>query len=245
MRSLVIGAILTAALMTACGGPQGVAFSATLSNPNGEFPLPVTLNDITGLVVGIGPTQMDFAGFRDAGILPDPSGEIGFIITWLGGMCDSDAALAFSSTSSGYDLHLAIHGKLGLGGCPAAGILRALRIEASKAIPVGTIAISGSKTIELVLDEDCGPLTAAETNDAKIACGSFIEATIGDRTTEFSTVTVAPADGPCAGTECSTTQGIANRNWRVDALARNGERHTWRCTYRDETASCVAESLVP
>lgn len=245
MRPLVIGAILSAALVAACAGPQGVSYEATLSNADGEYPLPVTLDDTTGLVVGIGPTQVDFGAFRDAGILSDPAARSAFIVTWLGGMCDKDAALAFSSAGSGYDLHVAIHEKLGLGGCPAAGVFHALRIETSEAIPLGAVTISGSKTIQLILDEDCGPLTAAATDDAKIACGAFIEATIGDRTTEFATVTVAPADRPCAGTECSTAAGISVRLWRVDALDRNDQMHAWRCTYRDEAASCVARSPVP
>jgi|GEM_PF-1600188 hypothetical protein len=237
MRSLVTGAILMAVLAS-CGEPPGALFQTTLSNPNGEFPLPVTLGDNTGLVVGIGAAQFDPIGFRDAGILSDPTGPTAFILTWLGGMCDNDAALVFSSTGSGYDLHVAVHEKLGLG-CPAAGISRGLRIETSEPIPIGAVTVSGSKTIQLILDQDCGPLAAAATNDAKLACFSLIEATIGDRTEEFASVTVAPDDGACPGTECSMAEGIAAQPWRVDAMDRKGQPHTWRCTYHDETASCT------
>ena len=76
-------------------------------------------------------------------------------------------SLVFGPTDTGYDLRLAVHEKFGLG-CPAAGILRGLRIETSEPILVGGITISGSKTIQLILDEDCGPLRAAATNDAKV-----------------------------------------------------------------------------
>lgn len=245
MRARLAGAILTAVLAS-CGPPPGVLFSTTLSNADGEFPLPVALGDTSGLVVGIGPAQYDPADFRDAGVLADPTGPNGFILTWLGGMCDSDAGLVFSRSDSGYDIRLAVPGKLG-GGCPAAGILRGLRIETSAPIPVATITISGSKTIQLILDEDCGPLVAAATGDSKIACLALIGATIGERSNEFASVTVAPADGACPGTECSTAAGIASQPWRVSALDRKGQPHTWRCAYGDETASCTegTEPLSP
>lgn len=237
MRALLTGAILIAVLAT-CGPPPGVLFNATLSNPDGEFPLPVELGDTSGLVVGIGPAQFDHGDFRDAGVLADRTSPNAFILTWLGGMCDSDAALVFSRRDSGYDIRLAVHGKPG-GGCPAAGILRGLRIETTEPIPVATITISGSKTIQLILDEDCGPLMAAATGDSKIACLALIGATIGERADEFASVTVAPADGACPGTECSTAEGIAAQPWRVDAMDRTGQPHAWRCVYRDETASCT------
>jgi hypothetical protein len=238
MRSLVIGTILAAAVLAACGGQPRVLFHATLSNPNGEFPLPVTLGDTTGLVVGIGAGSVDPAGFRDAGVFADPTGPKAVTLTWLGGMCDSEAAVVFRRTDSGYDLELGIHEKLGVG-CPAAGILRALRIETSEPIPVAVITVSGARTIQLILDEDCGPLTAAATNDAKVACGTLIEATIGDQTDAFASVSVGPEDGACPGTECSTAEGIAAQPWRIDATDRKGQPHSWRCTYRDETASCT------
>ena len=177
-------------------------------------------------------------GARDSAarwVMKDPTAVI---LTWLGGMCDSDAALVFSPTDSGYDIRLAVFGEPGPG-CPAGGIMRGLRIETSEPIPVGAITISGSKGIQLILDEDCGPLTAAATNDAKLACLALLDTTIGDRTEEFARVTVAPEDGACPGTECSTAEGIAAQPWRVDATDRQGQAHAWRCTYRDESASCM------
>lgn len=237
MSRLVTSAILIAVL-AACGSPPGTLFSTTLSNPNGEFPLPVEVRDTTDLVLGVGPAQIDSIDFRDAGVLADPTDPMAFILTWLGGMCDNDAAVNFRQTKSGYDLQLAVHEKLGLG-CPAAGILRGLRIGASEPIPLGTITISGSRTIQLILDEDCGQLTAAATNDAKVACYALIGATIGERTDEFARVTVSPDGGTCPGTECSTAAGIAAQPWRVVATDRKDQQHAWRCAYRNETASCT------
>lgn len=236
MRSIVTGALL-AALFTACGPPPGVVFRTTLANTSGEFPLPVALGDTSGIVVGIGPASVSSVDFRDAGVFVDPTRPNAFILTWLGGMCDDDVALVFSPTDSGYDIRLAI--RQGIGGCPGAGILRGLRIETSEPISVGAITISGAKTIELLLDEDCGPLVAAATDDSKLACLALIEATVGGRVEEFASVKVAPDDGACPGTECSTAEGIAAQAWRVDAVDRNGQSHTWRCTYREEAASCA------
>jgi len=238
-----MGALLVAAV-AACEQPTGALFQTTLANPNGEFRLPVTLADETGLVVGIGPGPFDPPNFRDAGLRADPTDPNAFILTWLGGMCDSDAALLFRATGTGHDLRVAVHEKAGFG-CPAAGILRALRIETSAPIELAATTISGDKTIQLILDADCGPLTAAQTSDAKVACGAFIEATIGDRWDEFASVTVAPGDGACPGLECSTAEGITAQPWRVDATDRKGESHAWRCTYRDETALCTAVAQPP
>ncbi len=238
MRPLVTGLILTAVL-AACGPQPGTLFSTTLLNLNGEFPLPVELRDTTDLVVAIGAGHIDSIGFRDAGVFADPTDPTAFILTWLGGMCDNDATVNFTQTESGYDLRLEVHEKFG-GGCPAAGIFRGLQIEASEPIPVGTVTISGSRTIQLILDEDCGPLTAAETDDAKVACYALIGATIGERPDEFARGhEVLPDGGTCPGAECSTAAGIAAQPWRVVATDRTHRQHAWRCTYRDEKASCT------
>ncbi|HEX7948914.1 MAG TPA: hypothetical protein VF494_01090 [Candidatus Limnocylindrales bacterium] len=238
MRPLAIGAIL-AVVLAACLPPPGVLFHATLADPEGGYPLPITLGDTTGLVVGVGAARFDPADFRDAGVLADPANPKAFIVTWLGGACDNDATLAFRTTDSGYDIELGVHEKLGLG-CIALGILRGLRVETSAPVSVSTVTISGAKKIELRREDDCGPLTDAATNDAKVACGVLIEATVGERVDVYASVTVAPEDGACPGTECSTAAGIAARTWRVDATERNGQPHTWRCAYRNESASCTA-----
>jgi hypothetical protein len=240
VRALVIGPVL-AAVLAGCGGPPGTLFRATLSDLGGGYPLPVTLGDTTGLVLGVRPGQFDPADFRDAGILADPGESKAFIVTWLGGACDSDAVLAFRTTGSGYDIELGVHEKLGLG-CIAVGILRGLRIETSAPISLSTITISGAKRIELRRADNCGPLTDAATDDAKIACGSFIEATVGDRVDVYASVTVRPVDGGCRGSECSTAEGISARTWRVEATDRQGQPHVWRCIFHDDSATCTPVS---
>ena len=227
-----------AAAVAACGAPPGVVFRTVIPDLSGERPIPVTLGDGTGLVVGIGPAQFDSGDFRDAGVLADPTSPNAFILTWLGGMCHSDASVVFSSAGSGYDLGLAVHEKLGLG-CPAAGVLRGVRIETSHRIALGSIGVSGDRAIELVLHEDCGPLEAAGTSDSKIACFALLDATTGGRTEDFASVTVSPDDGACPGTECSTAAGIAAQPWRVEATDRAGQHHTWRCAYAAELATCT------
>ncbi|NJD27990.1 MAG: hypothetical protein FIA92_06790 [Chloroflexi bacterium] len=238
MKAVLSGAIVMAVL-AACGAPPGGQFRTTIMTTSGGDPLLVTLNDRTGLMLRIGGARIEPTDFRDAGLLQDPTVPTAFIVTWLGGMCDNDTALVFRPTDAGYDLQLDVHEKLGFG-CPAAGILRALWIETSEPIQVDAITISGEKRIQLILEEDCGPLVAAATNDAKIACYALIEATIGPRTAEFASVRVAPEDGVCRGTECSTADGIAAQPWRVEAVDRKDQAHAWRCTYRDEAASCTA-----
>lgn len=227
-----------AAALTACGEPPGVVFRTVIPDLGGERPLPVVLGDKTGVVVGIGPAQFDSSDFRDAGVLADPTSANAFILTWLGGMCDSDAAVAFTSSGSSYDLGLAVHEKLGFG-CPAAGVLRGLRIETSQPIPVRSITISGAKTIELVLNEDCGPLMAAGTGDSKIACLALLGATTDGQTDDFASVTVSADDGACPGTECATAAGIEAQAWLVEATDRAGQRHAWRCAYAAELATCT------
>jgi hypothetical protein len=91
-------------------------------------------------------------------------------------------------------------------------------------------------TIVLVPVEDCGPL--AGTSDAKVACEALIGATLGKRYREFATVSVTPAGSACSGDVCTTAKGIAARRWRVDATDRQAEAYQWRCSYREERATC-------
>lgn len=236
MRALVAFAVL-AVMVGACGKPSGTAFTTTIRTADGDLALQVSLYDATGLVTAIDPAQVDSSQFRDAGVLVDPADPNAFILTWLGGMCDNDVELALASSGPSYDVRVAIHVKFG--SCPGAGVFRAVRIATSKPLPIEAMTISGSKSIQFVRDDDCGPLTGAETNDAKVACGVLITATVGDDPARFARVTVRPEDGACPGTECSTNAGIEAQPWRVNATDRAGGEFAWRCTYRSEMATCV------
>jgi hypothetical protein len=141
MRATAVGMIL-ATLLIGCG-VKGERFETTLSTATGEFPLPVELGDGTDLVIGIEPADPD----EWTGILPtvevDPTDRLSLIFRWLGGMCDNNAVIAFQALESGYSLHLGVARKLGLG-CPAAGVLRSVRIRTSIPIDADSIRISGS-----------------------------------------------------------------------------------------------------
>jgi len=237
---LLPSAVVLAASLAACGDATGTVLSTTLTTEAVNVPLPVTLRDETGIVVAIEQAQVEPVDFRNAGVLADPVDPTAFVLTWLGGMCDADAAITFRHLTDGYNVHLEIHPKGLFGACPAAGVLRALRIQTSKALDATAISIGGSRTIELITDEDCGPLRDAETGDAKIACFALLEATTGERPETFARVTVRPDGGACAGTDCATNAGIAARAWRVEATDRSGGAYVWRCTYRAEQATCVA-----
>lgn len=236
MRALVAG-VLIAVVSAACAAPAA-SFTTSIVTSGGDLPIPVALRDETGLVTGIGPAPFDVGQFRDAGILADPADPKAFILTWTGGLCDNDVELSLRSTDAGYDMHIAIHEKLGLG-CPAAGVFRALRVATREPLPIGTMTVSGDKSIQFVREDDCGPLTDAATNDAKVACGVLITATVGEDPALFAEVTVRPDDGACPDTECSTNAGIEAQAWRVDATERSGVHVAWRCSYRAETASCT------
>jgi hypothetical protein len=105
----------------------------------------VVLSDETRLVTGIEPGTME-PGADDAELAArtDPIDPNAFIVSWLGGACDNDAALTFKQAEGGYLLNVAVHGKFGFpGGCPALGVPRDLRIITSTPIPVDSIVVAG------------------------------------------------------------------------------------------------------
>lgn len=146
MRKLVV-VLGLAALIGACGGPTGRQFSTTLlhtspDNPEGDYPLPVVLSDETNLVTAIESAEEAATDPGPLSVKLDPLVPNAIVAVWLGGLCDGNATLAFQRSGSGYGLRLDTHEKLG-GGCPAAGIGRAVRIKLSEPVPVGDILLSG------------------------------------------------------------------------------------------------------
>jgi hypothetical protein len=91
-------------------------------------------------------------------------------------------------------------------------------------------------TIVVAPAEDCGPLMG--TDDAKIACITLINATLGDRYAEYAEVRVSPAEADCPGDTCTEASAIEARTWIVDATDLSGTDVRWTCTYRDEVATC-------
>jgi hypothetical protein len=141
-RSAIALGLFAAVLAAACQ-PEGRIFEITL-NTEFNHPLPVTLTDETTLVTGIAQAAVDPSTTgNEPAVEADPGDPNGLVLTWLGGECDQDAALRFQVLNGGYVLNLATHGKLGLGGCPATGVPRAVRIMASRPIPFDSITVAG------------------------------------------------------------------------------------------------------
>ena len=92
-------------------------------------------------------------------------------------------------------------------------------------------------TIRRFPNEDCGPLVG--TDDAKVACIAFVNATLADRYAEFARVRVAPAEADCADDTCTEASAIEARTWIVDASDLGGTDFRWTCAYRDEVATCT------
>jgi hypothetical protein len=140
MRAIAVGVLLLAAV-AACLPPAGRLFRTTLSAP-GQDPLPVLLGDQTDLVVGIEAAEADFSRFQP-GVQTDAADPNSLVVNWIGGMCDNDVALSFRPAGPDFELHIDTRGRIGLGGCPAAGVLRALRIRTSVPITLDRVTITG------------------------------------------------------------------------------------------------------
>lgn len=146
-RQTVIGvALIISAAIVACSGPASSrSFSAVLQFSAEARPLPVVLSDETGLVTGIESAPMEPDGaYSELAARADPADPNAFIISWLGGDCDNDAALTFKRHEAGYTVGVAIQGKLGFpGGCTAGGVARDVRVVTSSPIPLASIVVAG------------------------------------------------------------------------------------------------------
>lgn len=145
MRNLAIG-LAFALLVAACGGSAGRQFRTTLvhtspDNPAGDYSLPVVLDDQTNLVIGIEDSEAAATDPGPLAVAVDPADPNVIVATWLGGLCDADATLAFQVSSPGYTLLL--EERENMGGCPAAGIARSLRITLSKPVRASDIQPGG------------------------------------------------------------------------------------------------------
>ena len=137
----VLSGVLLASLLAGCQ-PAGRIFRTTLE-PS-DRPLPVILGDETGLVVGVEPVSMDFTTWTDTPPLrADPADARAAVLSFLGGMCDQDVKLAFRLHEAVYELRVDVAQKLGLG-CPAAGVMRSVRIVTSEPLPVASVLVIGN-----------------------------------------------------------------------------------------------------
>lgn len=138
-RATAARVLLAVFVVAACLPPAGRLFETTLLHDTRD--LPVTLGDQTDLVVGIEPSDVDSWDFPDPGVIADPGNPGAFVLTWLGGACDSEAVVSFQHAGSGYALRVEVRRGFSLG-CTAVGIRRALRIVTAEPIPVGSIVVS-------------------------------------------------------------------------------------------------------
>jgi len=141
-RSTILALAL---LVGACSSPPAGRLFRTSLPTDGYAPLPIVLGDETDLVTGIeaGPAGADAPG-SEATARADPAGANAFIVTWMGGLCATDAAMSFIRAGSGYALHLEGH-QPPLASCSMVGIGRDLRIRTSRPIPLELIAVTGNE----------------------------------------------------------------------------------------------------
>jgi len=142
----LVSLFLSAGLVIGCS-PASHAFHTTLSS-QGQYPLPLVLNDGTSLVTAIDSTTPDLTpptSPTDASlqVRAAPGLPNAFIAHWLGGACARDAVLTFTRSGARYELHLAVYSRSGA--CIAVGVFRAVRISTSVPIAVDSITASGSE----------------------------------------------------------------------------------------------------
>jgi hypothetical protein len=135
-----VAAVFVAILLGACLPPTGRQFHATLGIA-ADDPLPVTLGDQTGLVEGIEPAWLDNPPPISSLTLAGGRSPHEFVVLWPGGLCDNEAILSLTSTTSGYAMHLEVRRKFG--SCASVGLVRSLRIELSKPTDPKTVTLSG------------------------------------------------------------------------------------------------------
>ena len=141
MRSIAVGFVLAVALV-ACWPPSGRLFHTTLTSSDGSYPLPVTLGDQTNLVVDIEPGPTEPFPAVEPFVRSDPANPNALILTWLGGACEDESVVVFHPGGGRYDLAVSSRGGL-FGGCPAIGLLRAIRIRTSEPVAIDLIDVIG------------------------------------------------------------------------------------------------------
>jgi hypothetical protein len=140
MRAIASLGLVLAIVAAACLPPAGTLFKTTVVQPDGSYPLPVALGDQTGLVTAIEPIVADGSGSFELAVKADPDNANALILTWIGGACDDDVAIALARSESGFSLFLDT--KAGFGACMALGLFRAIRIRVSEPIAADSIAVT-------------------------------------------------------------------------------------------------------
>ena len=138
MRSIALSVLVC--FVVGCSGADEASIFRTALPQEVDPPLPVVLRDTTGLVSTIGPAANPSGAQPDAEVLLDSADPKAFVVTWLGGPCEGDAALSFTRQGGGYLLELAASQR---GACPLIGYPRGVRIATTVAIPISLIQVTG------------------------------------------------------------------------------------------------------
>jgi hypothetical protein len=138
-------ALLVALLAGGCGPPAGTLFRTTLSNADGSYSMPFTLGDTTGLVVSIEPTVLEAWPGDEPAVTADPADPNVLILSWMGGACEDETVAGFWPVDDRFGMYVAPRaGSGGFGGCPAIGLLRAVRITLSAPVAPDLISFSSA-----------------------------------------------------------------------------------------------------
>lgn len=137
-RSFALSVLMC--LFVGCSRADEARFFRTALPQEAAPPLPVALRDMTGLVSTIGPANRSGVQFATEA-LADPTDPKAFVITCLGGPCERNAALFFTSQGGRYFPQLVASQR---GDCPTIAYPRGVRIATTVAIPISSIEVTGS-----------------------------------------------------------------------------------------------------
>ena len=139
-------ALLLTLIVAACGGsPAGVLFQTTVANADGTYPMPVTLGDTTGLVTSIEAVVLrDWPGDGPT-VQVDPTNPNALVLSWMGGACEDETVVGFWPVEGKFGMYVAPRGGVSFfGGCPAIGVLRAVRIHLSAPVDPALISFTSA-----------------------------------------------------------------------------------------------------
>ena len=120
-------------------------FRTTVASADGSYSMPVTLGDTTGLVVSIEPIDLDTWPGDDPMVTVDPANPNALLLSWMGGACEDETVVGFWPVDDRYGMYVAPRGGPAIfGGCPAIGLLRAVRITLSAPVAPELISFSSA-----------------------------------------------------------------------------------------------------
>src|SRR5438552_10582759 len=99
--AIVVALGLLVGLAAGCSSADEVTVFRTALPQERDPPLPVVLRDSTGLVAFIGPATDPTGDQVTPRLIQDSTDATAFVVAWLGGPCEGDAALNFESWNQG------------------------------------------------------------------------------------------------------------------------------------------------